>query len=113
VSTPVVECVENALAGNWLTEAETRAKEIVAERRRVTESLGANAAIAKTWPSDANFVLARCRNVDAVRDAAQRAGILLRYLSDPLADCVRITIGRRDENDRLLQALEGIGEPNG
>lgn len=113
VSTPVVECVENALTGNWLEEAETRALEIVAERRRVAGALEAGSAIERIWPSDANFLLVHCTDVGAVRSAAQQAGILLRYLSDPLADCVRITIGSRDENERLLRALDGVGGQNG
>lgn len=108
VATPVVECVENALAGNWLGEAESHAREIVAERRRMAVALDAHPAIERVWPSDANFLLVRCRDVDLVREAAQQAGILLRYLSDPLADCVRITIGRPDENERLLQVFESL-----
>jgi histidinol-phosphate aminotransferase len=113
VATPVVECVENALAGNWLGDAEAHAREIVAERGRMAESLAAHPAIERVWPSAANFLLVRCNDVDAVREAAQQAGILLRYLSDPLADCVRITIGSPEENERLLQALEGLRASDG
>lgn len=113
VSTPVVECVEKALASGWLGEAEAHAQNIVAERRRMAESLGAHPAVERVWPSDANFLLVRCSNVDRVREATQRAGILLRYLAAPLADCVRITIGSPDENERLLQALQEIGDRDG
>ncbi len=113
VSTPVVECVEKALAGSWLTEAEAHAADIVEERRRMSDALAAHPAIARVWPSAANFLLVRCADVAAVRDAAQQAGILLRYLSDPFADCVRITIGTADENRRLLGALDTIGGGDG
>ncbi len=37
-------------------------------------------------------------------------GILLRYYGGDLADCVRISVGSRDENNRLLQALDTLME---
>src|SRR5690606_9747309 len=63
-------------------------------------------------PSQSNFLLA---TVPAGRDAAslyeglKARGILVRYFRLPrLEDKLRITVGTREENDRLLQALEEI-----
>ena len=39
----------------------------------------------------------------------ERQGILLRYYSTPgLADCVRITIGTPEQNERALAALRDL-----
>src|SRR5262249_1359963 len=60
------------------------------------------------WQSHANFVLARIRDkrVEFVQ-AMHRRGILVRDRnSDPgCAGCVRITIGTKEQMDRLLGAL--------
>ena len=64
------------------------------------------------WPSDANFLLVRPPHDDAaaIYEALKRAGILIRYFSEPrLASTLRITIGTDEQNDRLLAALKGWG----
>jgi histidinol-phosphate aminotransferase len=59
-------------------------------------------------PSQANFLLAAVPGGDAgaiYRDL-KRQGILVRFFDKPgLAHMLRISIGRREENDALLQAL--------
>jgi histidinol-phosphate aminotransferase len=61
-------------------------------------------------PSVANFIL-----VDLRREAAELCNLLLQegvivrpMLMYELPDCVRLTIGKKDENDRVLETLSGI-----
>lgn len=58
----------------------------------------------ETWPSDANFLLAR-----AGTDVFPRLlgmGVIVRPMQGfGLADCVRISIGLPEENERLVKAL--------
>ncbi len=110
MSTPVVERVEDALSARWLGEAATRVDEIVAERERVSEALAGLSFVGRVWPSDANFLLVRLTDVETVMNVTRGAGILLRYFGDDLADCVRISIGTRDENDALLAALRELDQ---
>lgn len=105
MSTPVVECVEDALSERWLTEAARKVAEIVAERERVAAALASMPAVTRTWPSSANFLLVESGNVDAVMEASRRAGILLRYFGGDLESCVRVSIGTVAENDALLATL--------
>lgn len=105
MSTPVVECVENALGGAWLDEAERRVAEVIAARERLAARLPGVPGLQRLWPSDANFLLAAFDDVAAVIERARAANILLRYFGGALSDCVRITVGTADENDRLLAAL--------
>ena len=74
------------------------------------------------WPSQANFVLARVPDgLDAkqIHRRLFRRGILVRYFDERrLDDCVRVTVGTRDEIESLLRELEAIiaeetAEPSG
>jgi histidinol-phosphate aminotransferase len=105
LATPVVECVEDALADEWLAEAEAKVAEIIAERERLVAALANVDAVSYVWPSDANFLLVRFADVDGLLDAARDDGLLLRYFGGSLEDCVRITVGSPAENDRLLACL--------
>ena len=59
--------------------------------------------------SQANFVLARNPRATEFFRALRERGIFVRYFDQPrLADCLRITVGRHDENDKLLDAIAAI-----
>jgi histidinol-phosphate aminotransferase len=66
------------------------------------------------WPSEGNFVLIRAG--DSTADAAQfslqmrNRGILVRDRSadEGCEGCVRITIGRREHVNQLLQAMDAV-----
>ena len=58
----------------------------------------------ETWPSDSNFVLARA-GAD-VYDALLHQGVIIRPMGGfGLDDCVRISIGLPEENERLVKAI--------
>jgi histidinol-phosphate aminotransferase len=63
-------------------------------------------------PSEANFVFVKpaARNVAAaVVDALREQRILVRYYDrDPIAGWFRITVGTRDQHERLLEVLKEI-----
>jgi histidinol-phosphate aminotransferase len=65
------------------------------------------------WPSSSNFLLVALARGDgeAVRLALEERGILVRTYSDArLARAVRFTVGRPEQNDRLVQALAEVRE---
>jgi histidinol-phosphate aminotransferase len=81
--------------------------EVRAERARLTAALTRRGFT--VIPSQANFLLAAVPGGDggALYRALKARGVLVRFFDKPgLADKVRITIGRRDENDALLAALD-------
>ena len=108
LSTPVVECVEDALSSEGLDIAARRVADTIAERERLATELAALEMVVKVWPSSANFLLVRVRDVDAVMAATRNAGILLRYLGGELSGCVRISVGSGAENRALLDALRTL-----
>ena len=108
MSTPVVECVEDALSGDAIDEARRRTAEIVDERERLMAAMPALGMVEEVWPSAANFFLMRVKDgTEVVRQARER-GILLRDFGGSLTDCIRVTVGSKAENDRLLETLATI-----
>jgi histidinol-phosphate aminotransferase len=85
-------------AGTWQAVRE--------ERDRLSEELGRRGF--QVIPSQANFLLATVPGGDgaALYLALKARGILVRFFDKPgLSDKIRVTIGRREENDALLAAL--------
>lgn len=65
----------------------------------------------RVLPSETNFVLARVPGGSAgpLQKALKERNVLVRYFDVPaLRDALRITVGRPDENDALLAALDQI-----
>ncbi|MFP4166993.1 MAG: histidinol-phosphate transaminase [Opitutales bacterium] len=70
---------------------------------------GLRALGVETYPGDANFVLARVGAAREVFEYLQRRGVIVRPLDGyGLPDCVRITIGREENNRKLLAEMEGV-----
>jgi histidinol-phosphate aminotransferase len=84
---------------------EDQAARIRAER----QTLGAALSILKgitVFPSEANFFLIRVPDADHTFEALRRQGVLVRNLNSPaLRNCLRVTVGRPEENRILLNAL--------
>ena len=62
-------------------------------------------------PSHANFVLCRVVGRDAreLKEALARQGILVRYYAKSgLENMIRVSAGRPEDTDRLLEALRGV-----
>ena len=63
----------------------------------------------EVWPTDANFVLARTGA--NVADRLLREGVIVRPLAGfGLPDCVRISVGLPEENERLVKALRRLAD---
>lgn len=108
IPTPTVEAATAAVANESFRVMPERIRALRAERERVREALAANPSVVHIWPSDANFLLVRFRDSADALARARDAGLLLRdFGGEPgLANCLRITIGERTDNDRLLAALD-------
>lgn len=95
------------LALDHVEEMNERVSLLVEERGRVQAALAELPVDA--WPSSANFILfrPRTRSGDDVWKALLDESVLVRNCASwpGLDDCLRITIGTRDEDDRFLDAL--------
>lgn len=81
--------------------------DIVAERARLSAGLSELRGV-RVWPSAANFVLVRVpRAAEVRRRLRDEFSVLVRDFSSApgLEGCLRISVGTREENDVLLDAL--------
>jgi histidinol-phosphate aminotransferase len=89
-----------------------RARDIVEERDRLFTRLKSLRGI-RPYSSQTNFVLFECAaGADPVFDGLVTRRVLVRNLSSHprLRRCLRVTVGRREENDEFLEALSGTLE---
>jgi len=85
---------------------------LIAERERLQEELAAIPWL-EPLPSQANFILCHLRNrtPQEVVDALIQRGIMIRKFSDPvMAEYVRISVGRPEQNEALLAALRELDQ---
>jgi histidinol-phosphate aminotransferase len=83
---------------------------VLAERERVA---GALRALGITvYPSDANFLLLRLHDAATTFQRLLQHGVLVRDVTSywSLDNCLRVTIGTREENERFLSAMRAAWE---
>ena len=101
------------LALRHVDAMEARVALITEERGRIASALGELAL--ESWPSDANFILFRpsSRAATDVWQDLLGASVLVRDCSSwpGLDNCLRVTVGTPQENDRFLDALAGEPGP--
>lgn len=105
--TPCVQAAMHALAPKQLVIAQDRIGQIRAERERMRALLIALPEVGEVFASDANFLLVRFTDAALAYAAARTGGIVLRDCSarPGLDDCLRISIGTPEQNDRLIEVL--------
>lgn len=82
--------------------------EIVEQRGVVAEKLAEMPFVGKVYPSDANFVLTKVDDADAIYEHLIADGIIVRNRNRVRGceGCLRITIGTKEENEKLIKSLE-------
>ena len=86
---------------------------IIEEREKLVEGISAIGGI-EVWPSDSNYVLVRLADAGEVWQKLLDAGVLVRDFSKSqyLENCLRISVGSPEENDKLLLELGRIVKGN-
>ena len=72
--------------------------------------LGQLPAIKNVYRSDANFILVECVDAEKVFTAAKSVGLIVRdqRTQPQCANCLRITVGTPEQNQRLLTGLSAF-----
>ena len=80
---------------------------IVNERKRLASILPRFPFVQQVFPSDANFILVRVDDANALYDYLLGKGIIVRNRTrvPGCAGCLRLTVGLPEENESLLNAL--------
>ena len=78
------------------------------ERERLSKSLKKMKITEKVYPSDANFLLVKVTNADYIYKALVAKNIIIRNRSGVINNCLRITVGTRSENNKLINELKSV-----
>ncbi len=86
--------------------------ELNRERERLANELQQLSIVKRVRPSDANFLLVHFDDALAIYHELAGRGVIVRYRGDqPGCDqALRITVGARSENDRLISELKKLTE---
>mgnify|MGYP006145724879 FL=1 len=83
---------------------------ILSERTLLIDELQKISAVKHIYPSDANFLLVKIDNASDIYDKLVTKSIIVRNRSTVALceSCLRITVGRPEENKTLLTAIQSV-----
>ncbi|BEG98940.1 histidinol-phosphate transaminase [Bacteroides sedimenti] len=89
-------------------QVEAWVKKLIGERSYLIEAFTALPCVEKIYPTDANFFLTKVTDAKSIYNYLVGKGIIVRNRSSIALckDCLRITVGTRQENDQLIEALQ-------
>jgi histidinol-phosphate aminotransferase len=101
------EIAEKKVLQNTL---EVQVRKIKAEREKLIYILENIGFVKKIFPSDANFVLVKVDDAAKRYDQLIQNGIVVRNRSNQMLceNCLRISIGTKEENEILIKTLKKI-----
>ena len=81
---------------------------ILEERKFLADALKNLPVVEKIYPSDANFLLVKVNDANAIYKKLVGKGVIVRNRSSVslCGDCLRITVGAGEENEFLINALK-------
>lgn len=90
-----------------LTTYQRHLAEILSERETLIQAFAQLPVCKKVYPTDANFFLAKVTDADSIYRYLVERGIIVRNRNRVAlcGDCLRVTVGLKDENTALLAAL--------
>jgi histidinol-phosphate aminotransferase len=91
-----------------IDQFKSQVRRIRNERARLSAILSKMKIIEKVYPSDANFLLVKVKNADYMYNTLVNNNIIIRNRSKLIDNCLRITIGKRAENDKLIKVLNNL-----
>ena len=95
-------------AMNRIARKDNYVKEILAQRELLVAKLKTFDFIEEIFPTDANYLLIRLQDARKIHKELMDEGVIIRDRSSQplLENCLRITVGTADENEKLLRGLE-------
>ena len=91
-----------------IEEYKIQVNKIRKERERLSANLSKMKIAEKVYPSDANFLLVKVKNANYIYNELVNKNIIVRNRSSVIDNCLRITVGKKSENDILVNALKTI-----
>lgn len=107
---PVYDIAAQALSPQGIEQMRERVAEVIALRADLQKNLENLPLVEKVFESEANYLLFKCQDGQKVFKVLWEQGIILRdqHKALGLADCIRITVGTAEENQRVIEAIRGL-----
>ncbi len=104
IGRPVETTIMNALAPSAMAVHAQRLEETISERKRLADALAQSDYVETVYPSDANFVLLKINNAEALFARLREFNVKIRDYRSTTGR-VRVSVGSPDENTIALQAF--------
>lgn len=100
------------VSGLLTKDIDAEVVEIKAQRALLAEALEGMSMVQRVYPSDANFLLVKVDDADAVYDFLIADGIIVRNRNrvKGCEGCLRLTVGLPEENEKLIKSLKRYEE---
>lgn len=110
LSTPVADIAAQALSPAGIEQMRARVATVTENRLWLARELQTLACVEQVYPSASNYLLVRFAADSHVFTSLWEQGIILRDQNKQpgLSCCLRITIGSRDECERVIAALRAL-----
>jgi len=105
VPRPVEKAVMAALAPSAMSVHNDRLALWITERGRMMKALKTSPFIDKLYPSDANFILFKCKNEEELLRALGQSNVKIRDFRSKIAGHFRLSIGTPEDNNIALKAF--------
>jgi histidinol-phosphate aminotransferase len=91
-----------------LNDVNEMIKATVTERETLAKDLAKLPLVEKIFPSDANFILIKVKDVAALYNYLKSQGIIVRNRNNDILceGCLRVTVGTPEQDHQLIQALK-------
>jgi histidinol-phosphate aminotransferase len=86
----------------------TNMQEIREEKTQLIDALIDLPNVIKLYPSETNFILAEVDDADTIYNSLVENKIIVRNRNKQVKNCLRITVGTKEENQQLIESLKKI-----
>ena len=107
--TPVTDIAKQALSADGLIEMKKRVANVLENRAWLIAQLKTISSVVEIFDTEANYVLVKFQDGEKVFKALWEKGIILRdqHKALGLQNCIRISIGTREELEKTVEAIVG------
>ena len=111
VPSPVADIAEQALSDAEVKNMQVRVAQLKENRCYLVDALQTCSRVEAVFGTEANFVLVRFKDANALFDALKARSIFIRNQSSQvtLEGCLRISVGTRAECESVIEAIRALG----
>ncbi|WP_055445892.1 histidinol-phosphate transaminase [Lacinutrix mariniflava] len=81
---------------------------ILSERTKLKDALSQLSIVKKIYPTDANFLLVEVDDANKTYQYLIEEKVIIRNRNTQVENCIRITVGIPEENEKLIEALQNF-----